>query len=110
MELICPIGMPLDYKGNGCGSGWKEPLVPDTLGGIDISEACSIHDYMYEEGGAENDREYADRCFLFNMLTIIHRDDTWITNEDVAIKWAILYYQTVREYGEQYFNYRSDML
>ena len=34
---------------NGCGT--KEGLnVPDTMWGLDISEACKIHDWMYQHG------------------------------------------------------------
>jgi len=107
MQLLRNQSMPLDYKGNGCGpSGWKGDLVPDSLGGIDISEACCIHDYDYEMGGVEEDRERANMHFLLNMLTIIHRDDTWLTNEGVAIKWATNYYMAVVEYGKEYFNYK----
>ena len=33
---------------NGCGgSGLTSKLVPNSLLGLDISEACAIHDYMY---------------------------------------------------------------
>lgn len=107
MDLLRNPFMPDDYKGNGCGSGWKEPLVPDSLGGIDISEACGIHDYDYEVGGNATDFEIANMHFLFNMLIIINRDDTWYTNEDTATKWAVRYYQAVVKYGKEYFNWRT---
>lgn len=107
MELLRSHLMHEDYKGNGCGSGWKEPLVPDSLGGIDISEACTIHDYDYTFGGNEDDFDLANMHFLFNMLLIIKRDDTWFTNEDVATKWAVRYYNAVVKYGREYFNWRT---
>lgn len=108
MELLRPIDMPLDYTGNGCGTdGWKGDLVPDTLGGIDISEACAIHDYEYSIGGTEEDREVANMNFLCNMVIIIRRDDTWLTNEGIALKWAMQYYLAVEEYGNQYFSYNN---
>lgn len=107
MKLIRHVTMPLDYGGNGCGSGWKEPLVPDKLGGIDISEACGIHDYDYEIGGTEEDRERANLNFLCNMVLIIRRDDTWMTNEGIALKWAMHYYLAVEKYGKEYFNYHN---
>ena len=108
MKILRPDNIPADYKPNGCGpSGWKGDLVPDTLGGIDISEACNIHDYMYYVGGTEEDKELADRYFLINMLTIIHRDDTWYTNESIAIKWATNYYVAVVQCGNDYFNYKG---
>lgn len=107
MDLIRHVAMPVGYRGNGCGSGWKEPLVPDELGGIDISEACGIHDYEYEIGGTEEDREISNLNFLCNMVLIIRRDDTWMTNEGVALKWAMHYYMAVEEYGKEYFNYHN---
>jgi len=107
MTIYRPEGMPLDYKGNGCGpDGWKGLLIPDTLGGIDISEACNIHDYDYLFGGIEADREKANMNFLCNMIIIIRRDDTWFTNEDIALKWAMQYYLAVEKYGKEYFNYK----
>lgn len=106
MKLIRPESMPLDYKGNGCGSGWKEPLVPDTLGGINISEACAIHDYEYEIGGSDDDFHSANFNFLRNMITIIRRDDTVWTNESVALKWAMQYFLAVEDHGRKYFNFK----
>jgi len=106
MQLISNPNMPSDFKGNGCGpDGWKGGLIPDTLGGINISEACSIHDYDYSIGGNDDDRERYNLHFLCNMLMIIRRDDTWYTNEDIALKWAMQYYLAVEECGKEYFNY-----
>lgn len=105
MNLIRNSNMPSDYKGNGCGSGWTATIVPDSLGGIDISEACNIHDYDYEVGGTQEDKERADFNFLINMIIIIQRDDTWYTNEGVALKWAMQYYLAVYRYGYKKFNY-----
>jgi len=60
---------------NGCGTkglgGW---LVPDTLFGLDISEACDIHDWQYAEGKTWADKDVADREFLHNMLILIRAE------------------------------------
>jgi len=107
MELLRMHSTHPGFTGNGCGpEGWKGKLIPDVLGGIDISEACNIHDYDYLFGGTEEDREKANLNFLCNMVLIIRRDDTWLTNEDVALKWAMQYYLAVEEYGKEYFNYK----
>lgn len=108
MELLRHPNMPSDYLGNGCGpDGWKGELIPDRLGGINVSEPCGIHDYDFEVGGSEEDFNQANKNFLFNMLTVIHRDDTWLTNEDVAVKWASKYYLAICEYGREYFNFHE---
>lgn len=57
---------------NGCGpGGWKVDLVPDTVWGLDISEACNIHDWMYTVGETVTDKAEADRVFLNNCLRLV---------------------------------------
>lgn len=57
---------------NGCGtSGWKGTLVPDTVYGLPISEACNIHDWMYAEGVTTDDKGEADSLFLHNLLALV---------------------------------------
>ena len=108
MNLIYPKDFDHNYKGNGCGtSGWKGDLVPDNLAGIDISEPCRIHDYMYEQGGTERDKEHADLIFLHNMITQIENLDTWYTNEDKALRLACVYYTAVVKFGKKHFKYKE---
>lgn len=107
MELYTLNPVPSDWEGNGCGpEGWKGLLIPDTLGGIDISEACRRHDYDHFIGGSEEDRQKSNMNFFCNMVIIIRRDDTWLTNEDIALKWAIQYYIAVDDNGKEYWNYK----
>ena len=56
---------------NGCGPKGLGLLCPDTIYGLDISEACNIHDYMYAKGLRHSSKREADRVFLYNMLRII---------------------------------------
>lgn len=90
---------------NGCGpkglGGW---VVPDTLYGLDISEACNIHDYMYTypESVSVLDKDYADAIFHVNMDSIIEAESGW------ALKWlrkrrAEKYYWAVKRYGTDSF-------
>lgn len=59
---------------NGCGpGGWKVDLIPDTVYGLSIKEACNIHDWMYAVGRTIQDKEEADRIFLNNTLRLINR-------------------------------------
>ena len=57
---------------NGCGSkGLCGYVIPDTIWGLRITEACDIHDYQYETGRDHSDKESADRSFLYNLLRLI---------------------------------------
>ncbi len=84
---------------NGCGTkGLGGLLVPDTLYGLDITEACNIHDWMYFEGKNIADKESADRTFLNNMLRIID------AGSFAPLRWlrrvrAMSYYSAVRDFG-----------
>ena len=107
MKLIVPHDIPLDFKGNGCGGdNWLGKLIPDNLAGIDIYESCRIHDWLYEVGGSEEDKEKADIIFLHNMISEIDTNDTWYTNEDKALRMACVYYKAVVKYGIEHFNYK----
>jgi hypothetical protein len=57
---------------NGCGpGGWKFDIVPDTIYGLNITEACNIHDWMYTVGEDLAAKDEADRVFLNNVLRLI---------------------------------------
>lgn len=88
---------------NGCGTkGLGGILVPDTLYGVSIEEACNIHDYMYHVGRTIEDKKLADRVFLNNMLRLIEcRKYPWWLR---WLRWlrcqrAMKYYQAVRDFG-----------
>lgn len=88
---------------NGCGSAnAKFDFVPDTIYGLNISEACYRHDYAYWAGRTGEDKAAADLQFLNNMLTIINTKSTW------ALKWprrwrAMSYYSAVCDKGHRAF-------
>lgn len=82
---------------NGCGQKGKFDFVPDTVYGMSIAEACNIHDWMYELGKTETDRQEADLAFLNNMLRLVSAKGGWL-------KWlrdrrVLKYYEAVRELG-----------
>ncbi len=84
---------------NGCGTkglgGW---LVPDTLYGLNITEACNIHDWMYAKGKVIADKDSADRAFLNNMLRIIEAESSaWFKSIRKRRAWA--YYLAVKQFG-----------
>jgi hypothetical protein len=84
---------------NGCGAkglgGW---LVPNTLYFLSIKEACNIHDWMYEQGKTNTDKEEADRVFLNNMLRIIEGKPSKLLNA-LRRQRAMKYYTAVKDYG-----------
>ncbi len=84
---------------NGCGpkglGGW---IVPNTLYGLSIKEACNIHDYMYWVGKTERDREEADRAFLNNMVRIIS-DQSGVILRPFRRYRAMTYYGFVQDIG-----------
>jgi len=107
MKLFAPaeywFATNKDEVCNGCGpkglGGW---LIPDTLYGLSIEEACDIHDWMYKAGKTIADKEEADRVFLNNMLRIID------AQSGLLLRWlrrqrAMHYYSAVRDFAGPLF-------
>lgn len=85
---------------NGCGTdGWKGQLVPETFYGLNISEACNIHDWMYLLGKTIADKEEADRVFLNNLLRLIDDRTRWCWLKWLRRRRALKYYQAVKHFG-----------
>lgn len=88
---------------NGCGDGWRDGIIPDTMWGLDVKPACRIHDWDYTEGLTESDRLAADNRLLLNLLTIVRMRSSnhfsaWFRG------WrAQTYYQAVRVGGAEPF-------
>ena len=87
---------------NGCGTkglgGW---LVPDTLYGLNITEECNIHDWMYHEGETQEDKDHADLNFYHNILDKIeqgYRIFKWLRRMR-----AKKYYLAVKLWGDTAF-------
>jgi len=89
---------------NGCGpAGWKGWFIPDSILGVNIKEACNIHDFMYLVGESERDREKADRVFRNNMLRIVMEASKTRLTRWLRRKFVERYYKTVRSAGGTYF-------
>jgi len=90
---------------NGCGA--KSALVdfvPDTIWGLDISEACNIHDYCWHVAEPTWQAFHdANRLFLDNMLRLINRLTRWSWMRWLRRKRALKYYQAVEEFGRHIF-------
>ena len=110
IDLFCPspwnaqVWSTLKNLANGCGpSGWKEKLVPDSILGCRVEEACTIHDIQYLEGEDISAKDSADRSFLNNLIRLIRaRTTTWLAKKLLLgprLKLAWVYYQAVHRYG-----------
>lgn len=85
VTLIMPRTMSLEdmddimIMTNGCGrEGAENRFVPDSILGLDISPACRVHDWMYEDAQEETDEPAAlaaeieaDAVFAANLDGII---------------------------------------
>lgn len=111
IELFCPPPFcdmnwdDINSLGNGCGQrGWKGKLVPDRMYGLDISEACQLHDCMYLVGKIIEDKNEADRVFLNNLIRIImvRTSKNWIVQNTLLrlrLRRATVYYYAVKHFG-----------
>ena len=85
---------------NGCGSqSALFDYVPDTIWGLDISQACNVHDWMWHTGLDERDRTAADLAFLNNMLRLIDAAEGVWFMKWLRRKRALKYYNAVRDFG-----------
>jgi hypothetical protein len=90
---------------NGCGAGKLLGLVvPDNILGVNITEACDIHDFMYATGKTIGDKYLADRVFLNNMVRLILADKS----DDLLLRkrrldGAQVYYDMVHRFGGPFY-------
>jgi len=81
---------------NGCGArdGFN---IPNSLLGVSVSEACNVHDFMYDEGKTSEDRKFADEMFLQNMRELVSVGDWFLIRERRLL--VLVYYWAVRLFG-----------
>lgn len=104
-EIEYPLGCKESsayLASTGCGSGWNDGLVPDNLIGLDISEACKIHDYCYTVGVNKKDKVKADKLFYRNLKNIVYSDNKLILRT-TRLALAYAYYKFVSDFGDSYF-------
>lgn len=68
--------------------------------------ACCVHDDDYDIGGDKKSRLKADVRLYKNMLKIIAQSDCYAWKTFCLTLIAILYYITVRIFGNSYFNHK----
>lgn len=90
---------------NGCGpKGFWNSIIPNTIYGLYIGEACNIHDWQYHFGETEEDRKFADETLLKNIMLLIDAEN----NTFGIVKWlrkarAKKIFLAVEMLGEKYF-------
>jgi len=67
--------------------------------GLDVSEACNIHDWMYSEGKTVDDKRKADWTFLDNLGRLIHNAGGWPVLRWLRRRRAYDYYLAVKNFG-----------
>lgn len=89
---------------NGCGpGGWKWDIIPDTMYGLSIHDACDIHDWMYCHGVTEKDKEIADHVFKENLYRIIDQKSvSWLFRKLRHLR-AWVYFLMVAWFGDEAF-------
>lgn len=90
---------------SGCGPrGGLNGLVPETIYGLNISEACNIHDWMYAFAEPTvHAKNKADRVFLNNILRIINGKTKGRLLLFLRRKRALKYYYAVKYFGGPFF-------
>lgn len=105
LPLSCPAEFAkasrevIDAVANGCGDGWRDKLVPDTMYGLSVKPACEIHDWEYHFGKTNEDKDRADRRFLNNLLRLIEWRSANVVMRALRNRRALKYYEAVRQFG-----------
>jgi hypothetical protein len=88
-------------NGAGAAGKWISSIIPNTMYGLDCSEAFNIHDYDYDVGASRADKDRADRNLLNNLLTLINHKGGWLM---LPRQWrAMKYYEAVQLLGDEAF-------
>ena len=93
---------PDEFKSYGCGPGGVgDFLVPDTVYGLSIRDACRIHDWAYRHslGDSDEDRKRHDRILMNNSLRIVDAGTKFWIIKKLRYRRCKTYYQMVRAFG-----------
>ena len=93
---------PEEWKAFGCGpGGFGDKLVPDTMYGLNVSEACRIHDWYYRfyPDSTPSARKMADYAFRNNLIRIVEAKTKNRVLRWVRKRRCQAYYAMVRALG-----------
>jgi hypothetical protein len=98
---ITPAEKALICNGAGAAGQWISSIIPNTMYGLDCTEAFNIHDYDYDVGVSRADKDRADRNLLNNLLTLINHKGGLLM---LPRQWrAMKYYEAVQLLGDEAF-------
>lgn len=98
---ITPTEKAQICNGAGAAGQWISSVIPNTLYGLDCTEAFNIHDYDYQVGASREDKERADRNLLNNLLMLINHKGGLLM---LPRQWrAMKYYEAVQLLGDEAF-------
>jgi hypothetical protein len=89
-----------------CGPvGFLDRFIADSIFGVNVTLACSAHDFMYNKGETQYDKTIADELFHLNLKQLIKNSD----NESRVLAFlrhsvAYIYKIGVNIFGHLYFN------
>ena len=101
-SLIFEKLFPDEYKAFGCGPGGVgDWLVPDTMWGLSVRDACRQHDHDYRFGNGSSDehRKQCDTRMRLNMLMIVNAQSKTKTFKALRHMRVNTYYFWVRVAG-----------
>jgi len=103
---------PDEFKSYGCGPGGVgDFLVPDTIYGLSVRDACRIHDFGYRHSSvsSEEDRKKHDRILRNNCLRIVNDHTKYRILKMLRYRRVKTYYMAVRFFGSPaYWEERND--
>ncbi|USN48064.1 MAG: hypothetical protein H6626_02940 [Pseudobdellovibrionaceae bacterium] len=83
---------------NQCGpDGPLNSVVPNHLLGLNISDQCDVHDFMFSKAQNSEDFKEADKVFLKNMMTHIENNPSSLSIWRKML--AYIYFGAVRIYS-----------
>jgi len=107
--LLAPVSFihatPADLEANCNGCGTEDIDVPDSFGGVCITDAGDIHDWMYSAAKSRADKLIADLVFLVNnVLTFLAADihaESWCERRRIwpALRFCCVYFIGVWRWG-----------
>lgn len=94
---------------NGCGAKRGLPI-PDTIWGLNITEACDIHDDDYVRGTTEQHKQEADQRLLYNGMQLIEAQTGWYQCilKPLRRRRMLKYYEAVVAFGDKAFWHGKD--
>ena len=93
---------PEEFASYGCGPGGiGDFLVPDTVYGLSIRDACRVHDWGYRhcKNASEDDRARHDRILKNNSQRIVDfHTKNWLLKK-LRYRRVLTYYYMVKNFG-----------